>query len=89
MARQPCTYGTPLFASPEARHWRAHGLSLTFTQPLLFAIAMLHTLKPILIGPEKLKVKSHRMVASNSEPLLVLPQLPSDQYQMVKHRVIM
>ena len=74
-------------ALPEARHWRTHSLSLNFTQPLLFAIAMLPTLKPIPVGPQKLKVKSHRMVASYSEPLLVLPQLPSNQYQMVKHRV--
>ena len=79
MVRPLCAaWGTPLLA---------HGLSLTFTQPLLFAIATLHTLKPIPIGPQKLKVKSHRMVASHSEPLLVLPQFPSDWYQMVKHRV--
>ena len=37
----------------------------------------------------KLKVKSHRMVARNSEPLLVLSQLPSGRVQAVKHRVQM
>ena len=35
----------------------------------------------------KLKVKSLRMVATNSEPLLELSQLPSGRYQAVKHRV--
>ena len=57
----PFAYGTPnlclgppLFAPPEARHWRAHSLSLNFIQPLLFAIAILPTLKPIPIGPQKL-----------------------------------
>ena len=35
----------------------------------------------------KLKVKSLRMVATNSEPLLVLSQLPSGRFQAVKHRV--
>ena len=54
MARQPYAYDPPLFAVAEARHWRAHGLSLTFTQQSLFAIAMLPTLKAIPIGPQKL-----------------------------------
>ena len=35
----------------------------------------------------KLKVKSLRMVATNSEPLFVLSQLPSGRFQVVKHRV--
>ena len=34
--------------------WRAGGLSLTFTQPSLFAIAMLPTPKPMQLGPQKL-----------------------------------
>ena len=46
--------GPPLFAPVEARIWRAHGLSLTFTQPSLFAIAMLPTPKPIHLGLQKL-----------------------------------
>ena len=57
----PCACGTPalylwppLFAPAEARHWRARGLSLTFTQQSLFAITMLPILKPIPIGQQKL-----------------------------------
>ena len=34
--------------------WRASGLSLTFTQPSLFAVAMLPTPKPMQLGPQKL-----------------------------------
>ena len=54
MAREPCACGPPLFALAEARNWRAHGLSLTFTQQSPFAITMLPILKPIPIGPQKL-----------------------------------
>ena len=46
--------GPPLFAPSEARTWRAHGLSLTFAQPSLFAVAMLPTPKPMQLGPQKL-----------------------------------
>ena len=47
----------PLCASRGAHlacPWRAGGLSLTFTQPSLFAIAMLPTPKPMQLGPQKL-----------------------------------